>query len=1043
MNAGAPRNEKRTQLPDSFDLHNWDIIAQALEPADLLLIPLPSHVPELFQALTDSAGDFPDTIEWVAKWATKGQRLALLHHVDQRTLREIPDFVRFVDDRFRTAAGIVFTLGEGLTEHQVASIRPWWQAARTALVERELGWEKPAVSWWPDSDESALNPPPPVLEYPAAPEDCVVMATNSDVATIDRAIDTILDKLGGFERFIHPAKLDLPAELLARYCADEPRDNERIHRAVRAEPWVLLNLGWKAPGPNATGPSMDMIAHVIAKAHEVGTRPFVAVRTSNDSLLTNPFFSELASLCTSTTTQLLTLCEEDSVVTNRVDDDTLLHFDFVVHLGHATAEKKPFIGAVNGMWGLLPSLTRGDMQQALNNAFETETDERSRRPLSAWHRQLLDETLAEEIHQRTREGYVLNLKHVAASDFWMNELHSPKLVLGSTDPFPMDRFILDTLGVTPTDVDYMKAAIDSEYAYALHRGVRISGDTPPDRVLGSEKPSFTRRKGKSLAILGLASTTLQNHAATLLVDGQIVAAVQEERIRRRKQIGWHPTDKPNATVVSDGTIPLDRAYPWRAIQKVLAEGNLAFEDVDVIALNGIPSRFFDTYSLTEPSRPPRTICHENFVFVPHHLTHAASAYRVSGFKDAYIFTVDGRGERETAAFFEARDGRIDRIFDVLCHEDSLIGGVYEYITTILGFGHHGQGSTMGLAPMGQATFDVSHFMSAKTRNDYSIHDRGIMEAYGHLVRDRHGPLEQTHLDLAASLQNALEETVLRFIEDGLDGRNCDYLCLAGGVALNCSMNQRIRQHFGLKDMYIQPAAHDAGTSLGAALEAHWLITGEAVPTTMNSAYLGPSYSKSQVLQALTNYGVPYSEPDALEEDVAQLISEGAIVCRFAGRSEFGPRALGARSILADPRSSSMKARLNTLKRRQWWRPFGPSVLAGHETEYFENAHISPFMLFTLPVRPEKQARIPAVIHVDGTTRPQSVTREANPLYHQLIQRFYEITGVPMVVNTSFNTAFEPIVETPEDAISTFLQIGADYLAIEGFLVSRRDIEAIT
>jgi predicted NodU family carbamoyl transferase len=1043
MKPGAQTSEKRTQLPDTFDLQNWDSIAQALATSDLLIIPLPSHVPELFQALTDSTGSFPDVIEWVATWAAKGQRLALLHQVDQRTLRELPDFVRFVDDRFRTAAGIVFTAGEGLREHHAAGIRPWWQATRTALVERELGWERPPESWWPDSEGSSLNPPPPVLEYPPAPEDCVVMATGSDGATMEHAINTILEKLGGFERFIHPAKLELPAELLARYCADEPRDDERIHRSVRSEPWVLLNLGLKAIEPDAVGPSVDLVAHTIAKALEVGTRPFVAVRASSDALQTNPFFSELTALCTATTTQILTLCEEESLVADGADEETLLHFDFVVHLGHTTVKQMPFVGAVNGMWGLLPSVTRDTMQQALCHAFESETNPRSRRPLSAWHRQLLNETLVEDIHQKTREGYVLNLKEVTASDFWMNDLDSPSLVLGSTDPFPMDRFILDTFGVAPADVDYMKAAIDSEYAYALHRGVRISGDTPPDRVLGSAKPSFKRRKDKPLAILGLASTTLQNHAATLLVDGKIVAAVQEERIRRRKQIGWHPTDKPNATVVSDGTIPLDRAYPWRAIQKVLAEGNLALEDVDIIALNGIPSRFFDTYSLTEPSRPPRTICHENFVFVPHHLTHAASAYRVSGFKDAYIFTVDGRGERETAAFFEARDGRIDRIFDVLCHEDSLIGGVYEYITTILGFGHHGQGSTMGLAPMGQATFDVSHFMSAKTRNDYSIHDRGIMEAFGHLVRDRNGPLEQAHLDLAASLQNALEETVIRFIEDGLDGRNCDYLCLAGGVALNCSMNQRIRQHFGLKDMYVQPAAHDAGTSLGAALEAHWLITGEAVPTTMNSAYLGPSYSRSHVLQALTNYGVPYSEPDTLEEDVAQLLSDGAIVCRFSGRSEFGPRALGARSILADPRSPSMKARLNTLKRRQWWRPFGPSVLAGHETDYFEHAHISPFMLFTLPVRPEKQDRIPAVIHVDGTTRPQSVTPEANPLYHQLIQRFYEITGVPMVVNTSFNTAFEPIVETPEDAIATFMQIGADYLAIETFLVSRRDIEALT
>jgi carbamoyltransferase len=317
-----------------------------------------------------------------------------------------------------------------------------------------------------------------------------------------------------------------------------------------------------------------------------------------------------------------------------------------------------------------------------------------------------------------------------------------------------------------------------------------------------------------------------------------------------------------------------------------------------------------------------------------------------------------------------------------------------------------------------------------------------MEAFGHLMRERNGPLEQVHFDLAASVQKALEDTVIRFIEDGLQGRDCENLCLAGGVTLNCSMNQRIRSHFGLKRVFAQPAAHDAGTSLGAALEAHWLITGEAVPTVMNHANLGPTYGRDDVLQALNDYGVPYCEPEDMADTVAGLIADQSIVCRFQGRSEFGPRALGARSILADPRSAAIKARLNTLKGRQWWRPFGPSILAGHESDYFKSPHVSPFMLFTLAVREEKLEAIPAVLHVDGTTRPQSVTKEANGSYHRLIERFYQKTGVPMVVNTSFNTAFEPIVETPRDAVATFLQVGADYLAIEDFLVWRGDVEGL-
>jgi carbamoyltransferase len=346
---------------------------------------------------------------------------------------------------------------------------------------------------------------------------------------------------------------------------------------------------------------------------------------------------------------------------------------------------------------------------------------------------------------------------------------------------------------------------------------------------------------------------------------------------------------------------------------------------------------------------------------------------------------------------------------------------------------------MGLAAMGDAGFDLSRFLSARGRDDHQIHDRGIWEAWGHLARDRDDPLHPDHITLAASLQEALESTVIRLIEDGLEGRDSRRLCLAGGVALNCAMNQRIRDHFGLEEIFVQPGAHDAGTSLGAALEAHYLVTGEPVPDTMEHALVGPAYRDEEVRAALAAFGLAHDTPSDLPGEVAQRVAAGQVVCWFQDGMEFGPRALGARSILSDPRSEATADRVNRMKGRQWWRPFGPSILAGTEADWFEQPMDSRFMLFTLPVRPEKRDVIPAVVHVDGTSRPQSVHQRHQPRYHAMISRFHELTGVPMVTNTSFNTAHEPIVCSPADAISSFLQLGADALAIGEHLVDRTQV----
>jgi predicted NodU family carbamoyl transferase len=627
-------------------------------------------------------------------------------------------------------------------------------------------------------------------------------------------------------------------------------------------------------------------------------------------------------------------------------------------------------------------------------------------------------------------------------------------VLVSASALALERVLSDAHGLEPQEVTALNQAIEAGELSAQHAGFDLRGEVP-ERLLTGPARLIKARTERPLKILGIACTTLANHAAALVVDGQLVASVQEERLRRRKQLGWHPRGRPGETVVSRPRIPIEWTYPQRAIQSVLETAGVDLDDIDVIAYNGIPAHYLPTYSVVDPERPPKTISAGRTMYIPHHLAHAASAWRVSGLKEAYTFTVDGRGERETAAFFEARDGALHRVFDVMCQRpgdhlkaeitrsqvqapgDSLIGGVYEYLTTILGFGHHGAGSTMGLAPYGEANIDLSRFLSARDRHDYSIHDHGLEPQLKSLERAWGDPMHQGHMDLAASAQRALEETVEAFISDGLGGRAADQLCLAGGVALNCAMNQRIRSRFGVKDIFVQPAANDAGTALGAALEAHWEITGDAQPMVMEHAYYGPRFSSKEVGATLKRFGLTAERRPDIAQDAAELVAAAKVVCWFQGRLEFGPRALGARSILSDPRSTEMKARVNTMKGRQWWRPFGPSILAGHEADWFKAAFDSRFMLFTVPVRADKQGEIPAVLHVDGTTRPQSVHKAHSPAYHAMISHFHALTGVPMVTNTSFNTAFEPIVCTPEDAIASWLQLGADALAIEDWLVFRR------
>ena len=563
-------------------------------------------------------------------------------------------------------------------------------------------------------------------------------------------------------------------------------------------------------------------------------------------------------------------------------------------------------------------------------------------------------------------------------------------------------------------------------------GPALPAPFPPSYLLPKPGPEANPKW-----TLGLAVTTMQEHAAALLEDGSVAGAVEEERLSRVRHHGWSSKVRPGSTLASDPTVCLEEVLCRRAAGALLSPRGLTLDDMDVIAVNGIPARYRRAYRAHESGEPIPVLRAGRVVYVPHHLSHAASAWRLSGQKDSWVLTVDGRGDRETAAVFRGSRGRLRRVAEMLSLTDRSIGGVYETVTRLLGFGSHGQGSVMALASFGRPAYDLARFLSRRARGAYSIHERGLAERFKALARAPGAPLKSGHENLAASLQAALEKTVLGILKDAGVPRGAS-LCLAGGVALNCRMNELIRRTFRPRAMFVQPAANDAGTARGAALEAAALAGAPAAPQALRHACLGPAFTEDEARAALEHAGLAYERPSSAAREAAALLAKGEVVCWFQGRAEFGPRALGARSILADPRRADMHARVNRIKDRESWRPFGPSILAGREEEWFEDGFDSRFMLFTRRLRRGRAARVPAVAHVDGTSRPQSVHAEASPVYHELLSAFDALTGVPMVLNTSFNRRGEPIVCSPRDAVDCFLGMAEAGVLVLGPFVARRE-----
>ena len=592
-------------------------------------------------------------------------------------------------------------------------------------------------------------------------------------------------------------------------------------------------------------------------------------------------------------------------------------------------------------------------------------------------------------------------------------------------------------------------------------------------------------------ILGI-SAFYHDSAATLIIDGKIIAAAQEERFSRKK----HDSD-----------------YPHQAIEYVLSEKKLKLNDIDNIVFFEKPflkfERLLETYvafapkgfksfSLAMPIWLREKLFQKKFLFeklkqhdknfksidkikfTEHHFSHAASAFYPSPFNDAVVLTLDGVGEWATTTIAIGEENRLKIVKEIYFPHS--IGLLYSAFTYYTGFKvNSGEYKVMGLAPYGNPKYKnliLDHLIDLKKDGSFKLNmkyfnfatgltmtNKKFSKLFGRPVRNpKKDLIENFHMDIAASIQSVIEEIILRLTKNIAKEYNKKHLCLAGGVALNCVANGKILKKKIFKKIWIQPAAGDAGGSLGAAL-AYWYNElnkpRKIFKDQMEGSFLGPHYDTDFIEKKLKSLKANYKKKfsDEIFQTTAKKLSEGKIVGWFQGRMEFGPRALGARSILADPRSEKMQKDLNIkIKYRESFRPFAPAVLREDLEEWFQINCDSPYMLLVSEIKKEKQismseknknlfgidklnikrSTIPAVTHVDYSARIQTVHKETNPKFHRLISEFKKITSCPILVNTSFNVRGEPIVCSVEDAYKCFMGTNLDILVIEDFLLFKED-----
>jgi carbamoyltransferase len=567
-----------------------------------------------------------------------------------------------------------------------------------------------------------------------------------------------------------------------------------------------------------------------------------------------------------------------------------------------------------------------------------------------------------------------------------------------------------------------------------------------------------------LYTLGI-SCYYHDSAAAILKNGKTIAAVEEERFSRNK---------------------FDDGFPKMAINYCLEEAGIAVNDLDCVAFYDKSilkfERLLDNYISVAPRGLrsfldviPKWI-HKRLwvkdeikkylgysgkiIFPEHHLSHAAYSYFSSGFEKSAILTVDGIGEWTSTSYGSAEGNKIKLIGDIRWPHS--LGMFYSAFTYYLGFRvNEGEYKLMGLSSYGKSKYhDLILNELIDVKEDGSLHlnmkyfaftydkimiTKKFEELFGIPTRKEDSKIEQIHFDIGASAQSVLEEVLLKMVNHVFKETNEKNLCLGGGVALNGVANNKILKEGPFENIHIPPSPGDAGSAVGCAAYAYYsflnnnrIIETESSEIIKNNVYVGPEYKNEEIKLFLISNNIEFEEFDkkGLLEKTAKLIEEQNVVGWYQGRMEWGPRALGNRSILADPRNEKMKEILNEkIKHREKFRPFAPSILEEYTKEYFEIEIPSPYMLLVANVK--KPEIIPAITHVDGTGRLQTVSKKVNPLYYDLISEFFKLTNVPVLINTSMNVRGEPIVNTPEQAYQMILKTDMDYLAMGNYLVRRK------
>ena len=597
----------------------------------------------------------------------------------------------------------------------------------------------------------------------------------------------------------------------------------------------------------------------------------------------------------------------------------------------------------------------------------------------------------------------------------------------------------------------------------------------------------------SIKILGI-SAYYHDSAAALVTDGKIIAAAQEERFSRKKHDARFPGnavayclqeadvtlgqidyvvfyDKP--LVKFERLLETYLAYVPKGFQSFVAAMPIWLKD-KLFLKSTLKKELIKLSQLKETKLPP-------LLFTEHHESHAASAFYPSPFQTAAVLCLDGVGEWATSSVWLGKDNHLKPLWEIdFPHSLGLMYSAFTYYT---GFKvNSGEYKLMGLAPYGEAKYvdvifdnlldlkedgtfrlDMRYFNYA---TGLTMTNKKFHQLFGGPPRHPESEITQKEMDIAASIQKVTEEIILRLANTVHKELNTDYLCLAGGVALNCVANGRLLREGPFKDIWIQPAAGDAGGALGAALSIwhSYLEKPRKINGTndsMQGAYLGGSFSNEAIKHHLDNAGVKYAQldDDELMPKLARQLADGKVIGWFSGRMEFGPRALGGRSIIGDPRSSKMQSLMNLkIKYRESFRPFAPAIKAESVSEWFDIDRESPYMLLVAPVKENKRcgmteeqkqlfgidklniqrSEIPAVTHVDYSARIQTIHKETNPRFYNLINHFEAITGCPILINTSFNVRGEPIVYSPEDAYRCFMRTEMDYLVMQNILLDKAE-----